>query len=143
MRTLSLLAPVLEGNIFVDVTVPLVPPKVRTVHIPEGGSCAKAAQEFLGKGVRVVSAFQSVAATHLDDLGHDIDCDVLVCGNDPEARETVVQLALDAGMKAWHAGVIANSIVAEAMTSSLIFINNRYKIDGAGLRITGQPGTVS
>jgi hypothetical protein len=46
-------------------------------------------------------------------------------------------------MKAWHAGVIANSIVAEAMTSSLIFINNRYKIDGAGLRITGQPGTVS
>ena len=60
-----------------------------------------------------------------------------------EARETVVQLALDAGMKAWHAGVIANSIVAEAMTSSLIFINNRYKIDGAGLRITGQPGTVS
>ena len=143
MSTLSLIAPALEGKILVDVTVPLVPPKVRTVHIPEGGSCAKAAQEFLGKGVRVVSAFQSVAATHLDDLGHDIDCDVLVCGNDPEARETVVQLALDAGMKAWHAGVIANSIVAEAMTSSLIFINNRYKIDGAGLRITGQPGTVS
>ena len=143
MSTLSLIAPALEGKILVDVTVPLVPPKVRTVHIPEGGSCAKAAQEFLGKGVRVVSAFQSVAATHLDDLGHDIDCDVLVCGNDPESRETVVQLALDAGMKAWHAGVIANSIVAEAMTSSLIFINNRYKIDGAGLRITGQPGTVS
>ena len=143
MSTLSLIAPALEGKILVDVTVPLVPPKVRTVHIPEGGSCAKAAQEFLGKGVKVVSAFQSVAATHLDDLGHDIDCDVLVCGNDPEARETVVQLALDAGMKAWHAGVIANSIVAEAMTSSLIFINNRYKIDGAGLRITGQPGTVS
>ncbi|MDG1274875.1 MAG: NADPH-dependent F420 reductase [Alphaproteobacteria bacterium] len=143
MSTLNLIAPALEGKILVDVTVPLVPPKVRTVHIPEGGSCAKAAQEFLGKGVRVVSAFQSVAATHLDDLGHDIDCDVLVCGNDPEARETVVQLAFDAGMKAWHAGVIANSIVAEAMTSSLIFINNRYKIDGAGLRITGQPGTVS
>ena len=143
MSTLSLIAPALEGKILVDVTVPLVPPKVRTVHIPEGGSCAKSAQEFLGKGVRVVSAFQSVAATHLDDLEHDINCDVLVCGNDPEARETVVQLALDAGMKAWHAGVIANSIVAEAMTSSLIFINNRYKIDGAGLRITGQPGTVS
>jgi hypothetical protein len=143
MSTLSLIAPALEGKILVDVTVPLVPPKVRTVHIPEGGSCAKSAQEFLGKGVRVVSAFQSVAATHLDDLDHDINCDVLVCGNDPEARETVVQLALDAGMKAWHAGVIANSIVAEAMTSSLIFINNRYKIDGAGLRITGQPGTVS
>ena len=141
MSTLSLIAPVLDNKILIDVTVPLVPPKVRTVHIPEGGSCARAAQEFLGKSVRVVSAFQSVAATHLDDLEHEIDCDVLVCGNDPEAREVVVGLASDADMKAWHAGVIANSIVAEAMTSSLIFMNNRYKIDGAGLRITGKPGS--
>jgi hypothetical protein len=54
-----------------------------------------------------------------------------------------VQLATDANMKAWHAGVIANSIVAEAMTSSLIFINNRYKIDGAGIKITGSPAKVS
>ena len=142
MSTLSLIAPALDNKILIDVTVPLVPPKVRTVHIPEGGSCAKAAQEFLGQTVRVVSAFQSVAATHLDDLEHEIDCDVLVCGNDPEAREVVVELASDADMKAWHAGVIANSIVAEAMTSSLIFMNNRYKIDGAGLRITGKPGSV-
>ena len=141
MSTLSLIASALDNKILIDVTVPLVPPKVRTVHIPEGGSCAKAAQEFLGKAVRVVSAFQSVAATHLDDLEHEIDCDVLVCGNDPEAREVVVELASDADMKAWHAGVIANSIVAEAMTSSLIFMNNRYKIDGAGLRITGKPGS--
>ena len=141
MSTLSLIAPALDNKILIDVTVPLVPPKVRTVHIPEGGSCAKAAQEFLGKAVRVVSAFQSVAATHLDDLEHEIDCDVLVCGNDPEAREVVVELASDADMKAWHAGVIANSIVAEAMTSSLIFMNNKYKIDGAGLRITGKPGS--
>jgi NADPH-dependent F420 reductase len=141
MSTLSLIAPALDNKILIDVTVPLVPPKVRTVHIPEGGSCAKAAQEFLGKAVRVVSAFQSVAATHLEDLEHEIDCDVLVCGNDPEAREVVVELASDAEMKAWHAGVIANSIVAEAMTSSLIFMNNRYKIDGAGLRITGKPGS--
>jgi len=141
MSTLSLIAPALDNKILIDVTVPLVPPKVRTVHIPEGGSCAKAAQEFLGKAVRVVSAFQSVAATHLDDLEHEIDCDVLVCGNDPEAREVVIELASDADMKAWHAGVIANSVVAEAMTSSLIFMNNRYKIDGAGLRITGKPGS--
>ena len=141
MSTLSLIAPALDNKILIDVTVPLVPPKVRTVHIPEGGSCAKAAQEFLGKAVRVVSAFQSVADTHLDDLEHEIDCDVLVCGNDPEAREVVVELASDADMKAWHAGVIANSIVAEAMTSSLIFMNNKYKIDGAGLRITGKPGS--
>ena len=89
----------------------------------------------------MVSAFQNVAADHINDIEHPIDCDVLVCGNDPAARETVVQLATEAGMKAWHAGVIANSIVAEALTSTLIFINARYRIDGAGIRITGMsPG---
>lgn len=128
-----------QGKIFVDVTVPLMPPKVRTVHLPEAGSAAKAAQEFLGEDVRVVSAFQNIAATHLQDLAHDIDCDVLVCGNDPDARETVVKLAEDAGMKAWHAGRVENSVVAEALTSALIFMNARYKIDGAGIRITGEP----
>lgn len=128
-----------QGKIFVDVTVPLMPPKVRTVHLPEAGSAAKAAQIFLGEDVRVVSAFQNIAATHLQDLEHAIDCDVLVCGNDPEARETVVKLSEDAGMKAWHAGRIENSVVAEALTSTLIFMNARYKIDGAGIRITGEP----
>lgn len=128
-----------QGKIFVDVTVPLMPPKVRTVHLPEAGSAAKAAQIFLGEDVRVVSAFQNIAATHLQDLEHAIDCDVLVCGNDPEARETVVKLSQDAGMKAWHAGRIENSVVAEALTSTLIFMNARYKIDGAGIRITGEP----
>jgi NADPH-dependent F420 reductase len=120
-----------------------MPPKVRTVHLPPEGSAAKAAQTFLGEDVRVVSAFQNVAATHLQDLSHDIDCDILVCGNDPDAREQVVQLATDAGMKAWHAGQIANSVVAEALTSALIFMNNRYKIDGAGIRITGTPGSAA
>ena len=139
--TLDVIEPALEGKILIDVTVPLVPPRVRTVQIPPEGSCARAAQIRLGDGVRVVSAFQNVAADHLNDVGHDIDCDVLVCGNDPAARETVVQLAADAGMTAWHAGVIANSIVAEALTSSLIFINARYRIDGAGIRLTGKPGS--
>jgi NADPH-dependent F420 reductase len=137
---LEVAKPHVQGKIFVDVTVPLMPPKVRTVHLPPEGSAAKAAQEFLGEDVRVVSAFQNIAATHLQDLGHDIDCDVLVCGNDQEAREIVVGLSEDAGMKAWHAGRIDNSVVAEALTSALIFMNARYKIDGAGIRITGEPG---
>lgn len=129
----------LMGKILIDVTVPLKPPKVRTVQLPEGGSVAKALQENLGDSVRVVSAFQNVAATHLADLDHDIDCDVLVCGNDKEARNQVVELANNAGMKAWHGGRIDNSAVAEALTSLLIFINGNYKIDGAGIRITGTP----
>lgn len=143
MPTLEAIRPALDGKILIDATVPLVPPRVRTVQVPEGGSCARAAQEMLGGGVRVVSAFQNAAASHLADLDHPVDCDILVCGNDPAARETVVGLAADAGMKAWHAGVIANSIVAEALTSALIFMNARYRIDGAGIRVTGAPGSAA
>lgn len=127
----------LQGKILVDVTVPLVPPKVSRVQLPAGGSAVVAVQALLGEGVKVVSAFQNVSAHHLKDLSHVIDCDVLVCGDDPDARETVVQLAEDIGMRAWHAGVLANSVVSEALTSVLIAINQRYKVPSAGIRITG------
>jgi NADPH-dependent F420 reductase len=139
--TLEMIKDNVGGKIVVDVTVPLMPPKVRTVHIPEAGSAAKAAQIFLGEEVKVVSAFQNVAAAHLADLAHAIDCDILVCGNDPAARDMVVSLAEAAGMTAWQAGRIDNSVVAEALTSALIFMNNKYKIAGAGIKITGKPGS--
>lgn len=137
--TLAALHSAVQGKIVIDVTVPLRPPQVRTVQLPEGGSVAKITQAALGDGVRVVSAFQNVAATHLKDLDHAIDCDVLVCGNDADAREQVIALAEAAGMTGWHAGRIDNSAIAEALTSGLIFINGKYNIDGAGIRITGKP----
>jgi len=123
----------------VDVSVPLVPPKVMRVQLPEEGSAAQRAQALVGKNVRVVSAFQNVSAEHLRDPNHTIECDVLVSGDDKDAREVVVKLAEDAGMKAWHVGGLNNAAAAEALTSLLIFINKRYKIPGAGIRITGTP----
>jgi 8-hydroxy-5-deazaflavin:NADPH oxidoreductase len=139
--TLESIKEAVQGKIFIDVTVPLMPPKVGTVQLPEGGSAGAIAQKYLGDGVRVVSAYQNVAADHLNDLDHQPDCDVLICGNDKDACSLVVQLTKDAGMKGWHGGTIANSVVAEAMTSVLITLNRRYKIDGAGFRITGTPKT--
>lgn len=141
--TLEAVREAVQGKILVDATAPLVPPKVGTVQLPPGGSAAKMAQEFLGPGVRVVSAFQNVAAHKLAQLDLAIDCDVLVAGDDPEARETVIRLVEAAGLRGWHAGPIANSAAAEALTSVLIAINRRYKIDGAGIRITGAPGSKS
>jgi len=129
----------LEGKILIDVTVPLNPPKVDRVCLPEGGSAVLRLQNDLGAGVRVVSAFQNVSAVHLKDLSHRIDCDVLVCGDDADAREQAVQLAEAAGMVAWHAGALANSAASEALTSVLIAINKRYKVPGSGIRITGVP----
>lgn len=127
---------VVQGKIVIDVTVPLRPPKVRMVQLPPLGSAAKEAQHAFGDKVRVVSAFQNIAATHLQDLNHQIDCDVLICGNDRQSCEQVEELAEAAGMTAWHAGPIENSAISEALTSGLIFINGKYKIDGAGIRIT-------
>ena len=141
LSTLETIREQAQGKIFVDSTVPLMPPKVMRVQLPEGGSAAKQTQEFLGDGVRVVSAFQNIAAAHLRSGKQDEeDCDVLVCGNDPEARQVVVDLAEAIGLKAWHAGAIDNSAVAEGLTSILIFLNKKYKIDGAGIRITGHVG---
>lgn len=136
--TLESIVDQVQGKIFIDTTVPLVPPKVMRVQLPKGGAAAKQTQEFFGDGVRVVSAFQNIAAAHLreDSLDH-AECDVLVTGNDPEARETVVQLAESINLRAWHAGAIDNSAVAEALTSVLIFLNKKYKLDGAGIQITG------
>lgn len=128
-----------QGKILVDVTVPLSPPKVARVNLPPEGSAGKAAQLFLGEDVRVVSAFQNVAAAHLRDLEHVIDCDVLVSGDDPAARESVIALVEATNMRGWHAGPIDNAVVAEALTSVLIHMNRRYKIAGAGIRITGEP----
>lgn len=133
--------PQLEGKILIDVTVPLKPPKVARVQLPEGGSAVEALQHKLGAGVRVVAAFQNVSAHQLADLDAQVNCDVLVTGDDVDARETVVQLAEAVGITALHAGPLANSAAAEALTSVLISINKRYKVaDGAGIRITGIPG---
>lgn len=126
----------LHGKILIDATVPLVPPKVARVQLPEGGSAVAAIQEMLGNSVKVVSAFQNVASHMLADLSAAVECDVLVCGNDIEARETVIKLAGDIGMRALHAGPIVNSAAAEALTSILISINSRYKTTNAGVRIT-------
>ncbi len=137
--TVSDVAPALQGKILVDVTVPLVPPKVNRVQLPEGGSAVMAMQQMLGDGVKVVSAFQNVSAHHLKDLHHTVECDVLVCGDDIPSRETVIQLANACGLRGIHAGPLQNSVVAEALTSVLISINQRYKIPGSGIRITGLP----
>jgi 8-hydroxy-5-deazaflavin:NADPH oxidoreductase len=127
----------LEGKILIDVTVPLVPPKVGTVQLPPEGSAGKRAQQFLGDGVMVVSAFQNVAA-HLLQQDVQIECDVLVAGNKKDARQRVIDLIGEAGMKGWHAGPIDNAAAAEALTSILIQINRQGEISHAGIKIVGQ-----
>ncbi|HBP15885.1 MAG TPA: NADPH-dependent F420 reductase [Gammaproteobacteria bacterium] len=137
LSTLETVKSGLRGKILIDVTVPLVPPKVGMVQLPVEGSAGKRAQDFLGDDVHVVSAFQNVAA-HLLKEDVTVECDVLVAGNKRAARDKVIQLAQEAGMTGWHAGPIENSAAAEALTSVLIQINRRHDISHSGLQIVGQ-----
>jgi 8-hydroxy-5-deazaflavin:NADPH oxidoreductase len=139
LATLQEVKAALAGKILIDVTVPLVPPQVSRVQLPDAGSAVVKAQALLGESVRVVSAFQNVSAERLAEIGKPVDCDVLVCGDDREARAQVIALARDAGMRAFHAGPLANSVVAEALTSVLITINRQYKVKHSGISITGLP----
>jgi NADPH-dependent F420 reductase len=135
-ETLLSLKGVLTGKILVDVTVPLVPPRVTRVQMPEAGSAAQEAQEILGVDTQVVSAFQNISYEH---LLHDepVDCDVLVCGGNKVARQEVIKLVAAAGLIGWDAGPIENSVVAEGLTSILIGINKQYGVQSAGIRISG------
>jgi NADPH-dependent F420 reductase len=134
--TLEEIAPALQGKILIDVTVPLKPPKVSSVRLPASGSCVVDGQAIVGPGAIVVSAFQNVSAhkLHQDER---IECDVLVCSDDAEARAKVISLAADAGMRGVDAGLLVNSVVAEALTSALIWINRQHGVKDAGIRITG------
>ena len=134
--TLEGLKDELQGKIMIDVVVPLVPPKVTRVQMPEEGSAAQQAQAILGDGVKVVAAFQTIAFEHLLN-DEDIECDVLVAGGDKAARELVIALAEDIGLKAWDAGVIQNAVVVEGLTSILIGLNIKHKVPSSGIRITG------
>ncbi len=135
--TLAEIRPFVEGKVVVDTTVPLVPPKVMRVQLPEEGSAAVRAQTILGEGVTVVSGFHNVAA-HKLATDTDVDCDVLVFGDDKAARGKVVELANQIGLRGIHGGALVNSASAEALTSILIFINKTYQVDGAGIAITGE-----
>lgn len=134
--TLADIAPHVAGKIVVDTTVPLVPPKVMRVQLPAEGSAAARARALLGEGVTLVSAFHNVAA-HKLATDEAVACDVLVFGDDKAARAEVVALAGEMGLRGLHGGALVNSAAAEALTSVLIFLNKTYRVDGAGIQITG------
>ena len=134
--TLESVKDVLKGKLLVDVTVPLIPPKVSKVQMPRAGSAAQEAKEIVGDDVEVVAAFQNVSHELL--LGEeDIECDVLVTGTSKKARTEVLKLVEATGLTGWDAGPIENSVVVEGLTNVLININRQYASTHAGIKITG------
>ena len=95
MATLEGVKSALKGKILVDATARL---DAKDPHPPNGRAAAREAQDLVGPEVRVVAAFQNVPAHALKNADHELASDVLVCGDDPEARAEVVRLAEAAGM---------------------------------------------
>ncbi len=134
--TLQAIKEAAKGKILIDVTVPLVPPKVTKVQMPPAGSAAQEAVEILGEGVQVVDAFQNISYEHLMH-GGEVPCDVLVTGSSKAAREEALKLVQAAGLTGWDAGPIENSVVLEGLTSILIYMNKQYGSTHAGIKMTG------
>ena len=139
VSTLATVHEQLKGKIFVDVSVPLDPENPRRVLMPPAGSAAEEAQQLLGPEVKVVGALQNVSAHLLRDVNAAIDCDVLVCGADKDARATVMQLIERLGIHALDAGPLEAARLIEPITALLIRLNIRHKVHSAGIRITGLP----
>jgi 8-hydroxy-5-deazaflavin:NADPH oxidoreductase len=138
--TIRSIAEVAQGKVFVDVTVPLRPPKVSRVQLPPGQAAALEAQAILGASTPVVATLHHVSSTHLADPTHVIQCDVLVAADDPRAKTTALGLVRDLGLRGLDAGPLANAIALESLTPVLIHLNRIYKSQGAGIVFTDLPG---
>lgn len=140
--TLKTIKPALRpGQIVVNVSVPLETAvggsAIRTVGVWDG-SAGEFASRLLPKDVRLVSAFNNVSAEMLNDPSRNVECDVLVCGRDEDAKKTVIELARAIpGLRGLDAGPLENSRTVEQLTALLVSLNIRYGVKTAGLRITG------
>jgi NADPH-dependent F420 reductase len=135
--TLETVRPALMDKLLITVVAPTGEKAARVRRLPSGLSAAEEAQQQLEDVTRVVAAFQNVGAHHLLDRDHEMDCDVLVCGQKTADKEIVIQLCADAGMRGVNAGALQNASVVEGLTSVLIAVNVIHKVKSAGIRITG------
>ncbi len=134
LATLQGLKDALSGKILVDATARV---DAKNPKPPQGQSSGRIAQDLLGPQVRVVAAFQNVPAHALKKLDLELASDVLVCGDDLEARAEVTKLAEGAGMQAYEAGGLDNGLVVEGLTALIIAVNKRYKSKTGSIRVSG------
>jgi NADPH-dependent F420 reductase len=139
----QLKAAIRPGSILIDATVPLAASvggrASRTLGLWQG-SAAQQTAELVPKGVSVAAAFQNVSADVLNsDADEDVDCDVIVCSDDPHATQVAMELAAKIGrVRAIDGGKLENARLVEQITALLIGLNIRHKGHG-GIRITGLP----
>lgn len=137
--TLETVKEVIADKLLITVVAPSGEKKSRVHHLESGLSAAEEAQAQLDGVTRVVAAFQNIGAHHLLDLSHEMDCDVMVCGDKKDDKAVAIQLCTDAGLNGVNAGALQNARAVEELTAVLIAINIIHKVKSAGIRITGLP----
>jgi len=128
-----------RGKVVISTVVPLTFGGGRLFTPPPQGSSAEEVQELLGAEARVVAAFHHIAAHELAATEHDIECDLLLCGGDAEAKKIVTELGQSMGLRAVDVGALTNAGALEGITAVLATINRRYKLKNSGIKITGLP----
>jgi NADPH-dependent F420 reductase len=128
-----------RGKVVISTVVPLTFGGGRLFTPPPQGSSAEEVQELLGAEARVVAAFHHIAAHELSATEHAIECDLLLCGGDAEAKKVVGELAHTMGLRAVDVGALTNAGPLEGITAVLATINRRYKLKNSGIKITGLP----
>jgi hypothetical protein len=128
-----------QNKIVINIASSLDPERKSRAKPPAAGSVTAEVQQFFGDTAKVVCAFQNVSPQKLESVEEKIDTDVIVCGGDKAARETVIELIRKIGVDAFDGGGLTNAIAVEALTAILIAVNIKYKVKGAGIRLVGVP----
>jgi NADPH-dependent F420 reductase len=135
--TLPELREACRGKVVISAVVSLTFGGGRLFTPPAQGSSAEEVQELLGPDARVVGAFHHIAAHELEAGDHPLDCDLLLCGGDAEAKALVTELGASMGLRAVDVGALTNAGPLEGITAVLATINRRYKLKNSGIKITG------
>lgn len=128
--------PYTRGKIVVDTTVPMVYGKPPVYNIPPSGSAAENVKRLLPEAI-VVSGLHTVSAASLTDIGMELDCDALVCGDNDEAKETIIRLCGSFIPRIFNAGPLSNAQSIERMTPLVIGLNQIYKKRHIGIKLSG------
>jgi hypothetical protein len=134
--TLRPLAEACTGKVVISTVVPLTFGGPRLFTPPPAGSAAEEVQSLL-PGANVIAAFHHIAAHELAETAHAIECDLLTCGGDADAKAIVAELGSSMGLRTIDVGPLSNAGPVEGMTAILASINRRYKLKNSGIKITG------
>ncbi len=135
-NTLPDLRDACRGKVVISTVVPLTFGGLRLFTPPPAGSAAEEVKALLPDS-NVIAAFHHIAAHELSDMEHPIDCDLLHCGGDGDAKQVVKELAASMSLRPLDIGPLSNAGPLEGITAVLATVNRRYKLKNAGIKVTG------